>query len=262
MVLIDLDDTLLDSRHNITEKTANIINQLLKMGIKVVLATGRMYRSSLPYARKLNLSGEIICYNGAYIRDLEKGTVIYHQPIDLALAEDVISETEKAGLYLNLYQDDELYVSERNEKSELYREISGIESKAVGRLSEFIKKAPTKMLVIEIEREKLQKSLAYFQEKYSSVVEITQSKEFFIEFMARGVSKGNALKITAERHGLPLDEVIAIGDSYNDISMIKAAGIGIAVGNAPLAVKKEADIIAGNHDNEGVSTVLAEIFGI
>lgn len=140
MVLIDLDDTLLDSRHNITEKTANIINQLLKMGIKVVLATGRMYRSSLPYARKLNLSGEIICYNGAYIRDLEKGTVIYHQPIDLALAEDIISETEKAGLYLNLYQDDELYVSERNEKSELYREISGIESKAVGRLSEFIKK--------------------------------------------------------------------------------------------------------------------------
>ena len=80
--------------------------------------------------------------------------------------------------------------------------------------------------------------------------------------MARGVSKGNALKITAERHGLPLDEVIAIGDSYNDISMIKAAGIGIAVGNAPPAVKKEADIIAGNHDNEGVSTVLAEIFGI
>jgi len=262
MVLVDLDDTLLDSKQNITEKTVETINQLVKMGVKIVIATGRMYCSALPYIRKLNLSGEMICYNGAYIRDVESGSVICHQPIDLAFAEDIISETEKADLFLNLYLDDELYVSERNEKSELYREISSIEPKPVGKLSEFITKAPTKLLIIEKDKEKLQKYLSYFKDKYRSVLEITQSKLFFIEFMDKAVSKGNALKILSERHGISLDEVIAIGDSYNDIPMIKTAGTGIAVGNAPLDVKKEADLIAGNHDKEGVSTILAEIFNL
>lgn len=262
MLVLDLDDTLLNKNLEISERTVKTLHRLREMGVEIVIATGRMFSSALPYIKELELTGPVINYNGAYIKEVGKDKLIYHQPIPLDIAKEVIKDSEEAGLYINVYIDDRLFVSELNEKSEIYYKTTGIQSEPVGKLSDFIFESPTKMLIIEEDRDKIQDYLSYFKEKYRGIVEVTQSKAYFIEFMANRVSKGNAIKILSERLNIPLEEIIAIGDGWNDLEMIQTAGLGIAMGNAPAGVRKEADKVAGDHDNEGVSNVLAEIFSI
>ncbi|MFW6022250.1 MAG: Cof-type HAD-IIB family hydrolase [Halanaerobiaceae bacterium] len=260
MVVLDLDDTLLDKDHTISEKTITTLNKLRDMDVEIVVATGRMYCSALPYIKQLGLVGEMITYNGAYIRDVDNDEVIYHQPIEVDIAREILKQAEEADLFCNIYIEDKIYVKQLNEKSDLYKSISGIESNPVGKLSEFIDSGTTKLLIIERDLDKAQKYKEIFKEKYGDVLEITKSKEYFIEFMARGVSKGRAIEVVADNLGISLDEVIAIGDSWNDIEMIQTAGLGIAMGNAHEDVKIHADRIADTHDKDGVSNILSEIF--
>lgn len=262
MVFLDLDDTLLDREHNISRKTVRTLYKLKEIGVEIAIATGRMFSSALPYIKQLKISGTVINYNGAYIKEVKRNKIIYHKPIDLEIAKEIIKEAEDADLYINIYIDDKLYISEINEKSEIYKKISQVEPIPVGKLSEYINASPTKMLITENDRKKVQDYISYFKEKYGGLIEVTQSKPYFIEIMSTGVSKGRAIKIVAEKLNIPIDQVIAIGDGYNDIEMLKTAGLGIAMGNAPAGVKKHADKITGKNDEEGVSSILSEIFSI
>ncbi len=262
MVVLDLDDTLLNKEHNISQKTIDTLELLKDKGIEIVVATGRMYCSALPYIKQLGLFGSMITYNGAYIKDVEKDEVIFHRPIELDIAREILIEAEEADLYANIYIDDKLYVNELGPESDLYKKISRVEAIPVGKLSEYISQAPTKLLIVERDLDKNQHYRTLFKEKYNDKVEVTESKAFFIEFMAKDVSKGNAIKVVANNLNIGLEEIIAIGDSWNDIEMLKTAGLGIAMGNAHDGVKKHADMIADAHDNEGVSNILTEIYGL
>ncbi len=262
MVVLDLDDTLLNKEHSISQKTINTLEKLKNKGVEVVVATGRMYCSALPYIKQLGLFGSMITYNGAYIRDVEEDELVFHQPIELNVAREILKDAEEAGLYANIYIDDNLFVNELGPESDLYKKISRVDAIPVGKLSEYISQAPTKLLIVEEDLEKNQHYRELFKEKYKDVVEVTESKAFFIEFMAKNVSKGHAIKVVANNLNIGLDEIIAIGDSWNDIEMLQTAGLGIAMGNAPDGVKKHADMIADDHDNEGVSSILTEIYGL
>ncbi|MFW5986186.1 MAG: Cof-type HAD-IIB family hydrolase [Halanaerobiales bacterium] len=260
MIVLDLDDTLLDEGRRVSSRTKRVLNNLKNDGIMIVIATGRMYCSALPYMKQIGLSGMMITYNGAYIKDTSSGELFYHQPIAEETARNIIEEAEDANLHLNLYIDDRLFVEELNEYSQLYEEITGISSEAVGKLSKYIYDDPTKLLIIEKDRSKQQYYQNYFREKYQLEMEVTESKSFFIEFMDCGVSKGKAVEILAGEHGFKLSEVIAIGDNWNDLDMIRTAGLGIAMENAPDDLKREADMIAPFCHQEGVAAVLEDIF--
>lgn len=262
MVVLDLDDTLLNKEHSISHKTIETLELLKARGVEIVVATGRMYRSALPYIKQLGLFGSMITYNGAYIKDVEKDEVIFHQPIELNISKEILLEAEAADLYANIYIDDKLFVSELGPESDLYEKISRVDAIPVGKLSEYISDAPTKLLIVEEDLDKIKHYRKLFKGKYSDNIEVTQSKAFFIEFMAKDVSKGKAIKIVADNLNVDLEEIIAIGDSWNDIEMLQTAGLGIAMGNAPDGVKKHADMIADTHDNEGVSNILTEIYGL
>lgn len=262
LVVLDLDDTLLDKEHRVPDRTKKILNKLETRGIKIVIATGRMHCSAVPYMEQIGLSGLMITYNGAYIKDTSDETLFYHQPIKKNTALNIIKEAEEAGLHINLYIDDRLFVKEQNEYCQLYEDITGIRAEVVGNLSDYIYDDPTKLLIITKDRDKQQYYQKYFREKYQVGLEVTESKSYFIEFMSRGVSKGKAVEIVADKFSLDLAEVIAIGDSWNDLEMIKTAGLGIAMENAVDEVKKEADMIAPLHHQEGVACILSDIFGL
>ncbi|MFP4015549.1 MAG: Cof-type HAD-IIB family hydrolase [Halanaerobiales bacterium] len=262
MVVLDLDDTLLDKEHNISQATRNTLNKLKEMGVEIVVATGRMYCSALPYIKQLGLVGSMITYNGAYIKNVKRDEVIFHKPIDLEIAREILLAAEEAGLFTNIYIDDKLYVEETGRETELYKKISGVDANPVGKLSKFIYDAPTKILIVEEDLEKNQYYRKQFKDKYGHKLEVTNSKAYFIEFMSKGVSKGNAIEVIAGEFNIELKETIAIGDSWNDLEMIQTAGLGIAMENAPDGVKTYADRIAGKHDDEGVSNVLKDIFNL
>ncbi|HLV09049.1 MAG TPA: Cof-type HAD-IIB family hydrolase [Halanaerobiales bacterium] len=260
LLVMDLDGTIVGENNSVSEETIKTIARLKKMGLQVIVATGRMLCSALPIINKLGLTGPMITYNGAYIKDTYHNTVLYHKTIDLELAREILEEAEEKDLHINLYIDDRLYVAREDELSRLYEKTSGIRAHAVGSLSSFMSKAPTKLLIITRDIERHDYFLRYFQEKYQDLLEITMSKYEFIEFMPAGTSKALALKVVSSNLGIGLSEVVAIGDSWNDLSMIKEAGLGIVMGTAPEGVKKEADMIAPSYDEEGVSVILKNIF--
>lgn len=262
LVVLDLDGTLLDDSNTISERTAADIAYICEQGIKVIIATGRMLISAMPYVQQLNLSGPVITYNGAYIKDIEQDQVIYHKPVALNVALSITEDCKREDLHLNYYEDDRLYVEEKNELSRAYELSSGVEAEEVGSLSQFAAKDPTKLLVIENDRERHQHYLKYFQNKYEGQLEITESKKHYIEFTASNVSKGNSLKFLTQKLGYKQEEVIAVGDGGNDLHMIQWAGLGVAMADAAPGVKAAADMIAPVSEEEGVAVILEKIFDI
>lgn len=260
LLVLDLDDTLLNKKHIITDSTHKIIDKIKAEGVEVVIATGRMLVSALKFVKKLKLTGPVIAYNGAYIKETSTDRIISHQPINLELAKNIIEEAEAKNLHINLYQDDKLYVAKENQLSRDYARTSRVNAYSVGKLSDFISKPPTKLLIIENDREEQQFYLDYFQEKYKSELEVTESKRNFIEFAEKNVSKGKALEVVASELGVKTAEAVSLGDGWNDLEMIKKAGLGVAMENAPAGVKKEADIIAPPNDQEGAACILKDIF--
>ena len=260
LLALDLDDTLLNRDHRLSQVTVEVINQIKKMGVIVTIATGRMFTSSLPYIEELKISEPVITYNGAYMKDISRGETLYHQPIQSGVARDIICEAEKEGLHINYYHEDKLYVAERNELIELYEDIAGVKAETIGLISDNVSKSPTKLLIIEKDREKKKYYLNYFKERYSKKAEIKESKDYFIEFTDKGVSKGNSLARLAEKYAIPRGKTVAIGDGWNDAEMIDWAGLGIAMGNADQGVKKKADLIAPPHDENGAADILSRVF--
>ena len=262
LIVFDLDDTLLNKDHQLSKKTVANINKLKNIGKKVTIATGRMFVSALPYAEKLEVELPLISYNGAYVCHPLSHEVIYHKPVAEDIVQDIIIEAENNELHLNLYYGDDFYIEERNKGVEIYEEIAGIKGNAIGRLSSNYKGEATKLLIIEPDEKKKKYFLDYFKENYGARLEITESKEYFIEMMAKDVSKKKALEELANSLNISREKVVTVGNGFNDLEMIKWANLGIAVDNAPQAVKDKADLVAGHHDSEGVADILEEIFDI
>ncbi|MFW5996096.1 MAG: Cof-type HAD-IIB family hydrolase [Halanaerobiaceae bacterium] len=259
LVVLDLDDTLLTANEEISDYSLKIISEIRKLGVRFTLATGRMFASALPYAKQLDIELPIITYNGAYIRRPGDDKPLYHRPLEMETAGEIIAEAEKRGLRINFYQNDRLYVEKKRAEVKNYERIAGVEAREVGRISNFISESPTKLLIIEDDRVRHQKLLKYFKEKYTDL-EIVESKPNFIEFDAPDVSKGSALRLVTDYLGIERKRTVGIGDSGNDISLVRKAGLGIAMGNSPEEVKQAADRIAADNENHGVARILADIF--
>lgn len=259
LVVIDLDNTLLNNEHQISPRNLAVVQKVKEQGIEVIIATGRMFISAQPYLKRLELKNEAIVYNGAMVKDITSGEMMYHKPIKEKQAREIIKDVQKEGLHINLYQNDQLYVDNENEYSIRYEKISGITAIQVDNLVELDFDDPTKLLIIEDDPEKQKYYQKYLRDKYGNRIDVTQSKPYFIELGAKGVNKGKTLQQIINNKNIKSEEVIAIGDSYNDLEMITFAGTGIAMENAPDEVKEKADLIAPHHEEDGVAKILDKL---
>lgn len=259
LVVIDLDNTLLNSSQKISEKNKETIKKVQQKGVEVMIATGRMFVSAYPYLKELGLEKEVIVYNGSMVKNIKENKIIYHNPIKKEYAKEIIKDIKSQDLHLNLYQNDKLYVDKDNEYKKRYEEISGINAIKVDNLDQFDYDAPTKLLIIEDDRDKHQYYHKYLRETYNDIIDVTESKEYFIEIGAKGVNKGNTLQKIIQDKDIRQDEIIAIGDSYNDLEMLSFAQIGVAMENAAQKIKDMADVIAPHHENDGVALILDKL---
>ena len=254
LLAIDVDDTLITDELVIPKETHQAISQAQAKGVHVILATGRMWQSTVPYARELGLTGPLILYNGAMVRTVE-GEVKQHYPVPLSLARELAKLCQAHDLDLNVYVDDELYVEQVTEHTEYYQMMTGTEAVPVGDLVHFLDTEPTKLLIVGHEAP-IASWLGHLSQQYEGQLSIFQSKPRYIEITRKGISKGVALKALAESLGLAREEVIAIGDGGNDVAMLQYAGIGVAVGNASDAAKEAADWIAPSNEEAGVAEAI------
>ncbi|MFO7819868.1 MAG: Cof-type HAD-IIB family hydrolase [Halanaerobacter sp.] len=256
LIAIDLDDTLLGPDHQISAETKRVIQEAQDKGVKVVIATGRMHASAFPYAEQLGIEGPIITYNGAMIKKVASGEIVEHNPVSLDLTKKIAHYVQQHNLHLNLYMDDILYVNQEGSELKYYEDLAGVKAVLIKEeLDEFIDAASTKLIIIDDE-DKIPDILEDVKAKFDEQLHITTSKSVFIELMNPKVNKGQAVKYLANKYGFSSQEVITIGDSYNDREMLEYAGLGVAVDNAWEEVKKSADYITTGHDEEGVAEVI------
>lgn len=255
LIALDLDDTLLDDNLQISPRNRSALAKAADLGVTITIATGRMYRSALRFAIDLGIEAPIITYQGALVKNSRTGEVLVDRPVALHLARQVLSAGYKAGVHINIYLNDTLYVDSITPEGQGYADMAGVEMFPVGSLLEFMHGDPTKVLYIA---EPVTIDMLYEEltKKFQESLYITRSKPYYLEFMHPKASKGQALKALSEKFGIGPGEVMAFGDSYNDIDMIEFAGFGVAMGNAPDEVKSRAKYVTGTNMKDGVAEVI------
>jgi len=257
MLALDLDDTLLREDLTISEGNKQAIRQAIDKGVKVVIATGRMFDSALPYLKQLNLNLPVVSCQGAMVKSSINNEILYYRPAPLVELKQVIEECERENIYMQVYGDHGYFMNQDNEWSNMYGELTGVYGKAVGKISDFLDFDPLKLLLID-RPESIAQKHAHYHQQLQNKVNVFISKPFYLEFTNLEATKGHALTYLSEQYGITMDEVIAVGDSQNDIHMIEMAGLGVAVENARDEVKACAQVIAQSNENDGVAHVIKQ----
>jgi hypothetical protein len=255
LVAIDLDDTLLNNDLKISPRTQTKIFEAQKRGVRVTLATGRMFCSALPYAQELALDVPLITYQGALVKNPCTGEVLYHRPVPLELVRPVAERVMSFGYHLQMYYEDRLCMEKLTPEGQAYVDLSGVPVTLVSDLLQDCPK-PTKILISNYEESKLDHLAEVLNQEFGNCLYITKSKSYYLEILHPEATKGKALKVIADYLGIPRESVLAIGDSFNDIDMIHYAGLGVVMGNAREEIRSLADYVTTSNEDEGVAEVI------
>ncbi len=254
LVAIDLDGTVVNEDLSISPKVLATLKYLInETDTRVVIATGRMYSSALPFAESIGVVDPLITYQGAMIRCFNTNKTSFHRPIGRTLAKDVLGYLVAQKLNINLYLNDELWTTPDNKHTLYYTEKAGVPARMTECLLTTLDETgadPTKIMVIDDDR--VDELLGSLSEKYPTQLSYCRSKTNFCEIIHHETSKWNAILNLIEGSGIKPEEVMAIGDQGNDISMITGAGLGVAMGNASDELKAVANVITGSIDEDGV----------
>jgi Cof subfamily protein (haloacid dehalogenase superfamily) len=256
LIAADLDGTLMGEDAIISPKVKDAVRRAMEKGVKFTIATGRSFGSTLPFAEELGVNAPLICYQGGLIKDHLSGQVIYEQSVPLPLAQEIIRFTQQRGLHLNVYLDGRAYVERMTPEARYYTGIAKAPVYPVGDLLAFLDRDPMKLIIILSEDGGTGPLIAELGALFVDQMRFVRSYPCFVEGIPLGVSKGHALARLAAHLGLPLEEIIGIGDNDNDLELVERAGLGVAMGNASPAVKAVADYIAPPVDEEGVIEVI------
>lgn len=259
IIASDMDGTLLNDDKNISNYNLAMINKATSLGVKFVIASGRVPATLKFYEETIGKNQPIICANGAIVLDHNKN-IIYSNPIsksNLIKIIDILREDKDT--YYHFY-DGDVFCSEQFEYSakKFYNFNRKVEKKyrmeirIIKDAKDYIVRSNSNIDKIVVMDDDI-KYLEYLRYKIDNLneIETTKSELNNVEIMGIGSSKGNALKLLAKHYEVPVEQCIAIGNDENDISMINAAGIGVSMVNGKDSLKKYADYITEKDNNNG-----------
>lgn len=252
LLALDLDDTLLREDLTISFHTKNILKRVEEAGIIVVLASGRSPKAMERYARDLGLHkrpGYLVCNNGTTIQESHTGTIVkeFFLPIEASLA--VFDLVDAEGFPVQIYEDGTIYVSRRNEYADIDQKLTGLRQVVVDNFRSFLA-AGTQKMVIPGDPALLKPLEVLLKTFIGDRVTIFTSKPYFLEILPPATGKGEALAVVAQMLGIDRNQVMAIGDSMNDESMIRWAGYGVAMLNGDPRIKAIAKAVTGRTNEE------------
>jgi Cof subfamily protein (haloacid dehalogenase superfamily) len=262
LLIVDIDGTIAGKSNQVTNRVKTAIRAAQAKGVRVGIATGRMYKSALKFHQEIGADFPLIAYQGAWIQDPETETIHRHLPVPVKIARELIDYFEQSHLFdklsLHVYLDDRLYVRDINPDTELYIGRSGIPAHPVGDLRKVLTANPTKILAMSEDINLIDSLLLDLRHRYpQDALHITTSVPIFLEATQSGVNKGSAIDYIATKLlGISAENVLAIGDNFNDVEMIDYAGIGVAMGNAPDDVRAIADWVAPHIEADGVAAAI------
>ena len=265
LIVSDFDGTLIDDNQRILPQVKKAIDDYVAAGGIFAVCTGRMPRSILPRVREMGLKGLVIAYQGTVIADIETGKLLRNGGMECKGTAEICRYFERRGYGVNVYADDNIYTDfpEDDEAMQIYEKIVKVKAIRVKeKLSDFV--VNNKMFcqkVISIVPENMRDEVYNeLNEKYGKEFDVTCSAKVLVEASPFGDNKGEALKFLSAYYNIPIEKTVAVGDNLNDISMIKGAGIGCAVGNADILVKQAADFVSVSN-NDGALAQIIKKFG-
>lgn len=279
IVVTDLDGTLLNSHHEISKKNVEALHLVQDRGVELVIATGRTYANARDICEKASLNAHIISSNGSFVH-LKDGKKLKARTLGKRSIQYALHWLNDNGYYYEISTEFKVY---RCSKSREVLEVDFNKARRTdaklgsGALEEMWESLQTnisisqentignflkddfdygKILSISFDKNKLFRGREYFRRQQD--VSLVVSHPLNFELMNSNVSKGNALAYLADHLGVPLSNVMVIGDSYNDISMFEKAGISVAMGNAEEDIRKHCDYISLSNDQHGVAQALRQ----
>lgn len=259
VLVLDIDGTLTNSKKEITEATKAALWDAMDRGHKVMLASGRPTPGMRRYEDELKLQekgGYLLSYNGARVIDCKSNEVVFQQILPREMIPELYAFAKEHGMGLISYlKDTVLSAFEPDEFVELEAKINGLPIRVVENFVEFIDFDVNKCLMTAPGEQAaiFEKEL---QAKFEGKASIYRSEPFFVEIMPMNVDKAASLDKVLPLIGKKQEDTICCGDGFNDMSMIRYAGLGVAMDNAQPAVKEVADYITKSNDEDGLVEVV------
>lgn len=252
LVALDLDGTLFNSNHQVTAANAAAVRECVARGVRVVLASGRMFYSMQPVCVDLGLDGPHISQNGA-ITTNQQGDVFHTAPPlgwkNIAAAVDVF---EAHDIVTVVYGANNVYTTTEGPHIDVIRHFGEPEAVIVPSYTSAYVEHPVKVIGF-VDTNQYDAELAEQINPYMATI---RTGPLFFEGMLPGISKGNALATIANGLDIAANEILAIGDSYNDVSMFNVAGMSIAMGGADEAIQRQARDVTTGCNDDGVAAAL------
>jgi len=248
LIATDIDGTILKHNFEFNKEVKNCIKKLASDGVNVVLVTGRMHSATDYIAEELGLKTPIVSYQGGLIK--HKNKILYERNLDPKRAKEIIHWARENKVHLNLYMKDQLYVEKDDA---IIRRYTGERSAGfiVKSFEELELQRINKMLAINFENEtQVTEWKEYLEAKYENI-DVVKSMPYFCEICHPEATKFHAVTFLKEYYGLKDEEVMTIGDQNNDIGLLKAGGIKVAMGNATEELKSVADYVTDTVKNNG-----------
>lgn len=256
LLVLDLDGTLTNSNKEITKPNLDAVMAAQKQGVKVVLASGRPTYGVVTLAEELNLAefgGYILSYNGGLIFDLSNDKAIYTSSLDNCFVPTLYKIAKDNGAEILTYDNEYIITETPNNKYVEYETfLNRMKCKGVDSFVDYVTFNPNKCLIVA-EPTIIDSIEGIVTDTFGDKLSAFKSEEFYLEIVPTGIDKAKSLNRLLEYTGFKSEDMVAIGDGFNDLSMIKLAGLGVAMDNAQNVVKEEADYITLSNEMDGVA---------
>jgi len=267
VVALDVDGTLVDDHQQLHPRTRAAVRAAGAAGVHIVLATGRMYRSVLPWARELDVRAPLICYQGAMVRAMPtdaspvvdgvpQGEVLAEDAVDPACALRALDVARTGGWHIQAYRGDVLYCEQERPEAHLYARIAHVDFTLVDDLAPLMEAGSTKVVCVVTDEAAAQRCEDALRAALGDGARVVRSQPEFVEVTSPRAGKGRGLRVVCEQLRVRLDEVVAVGDAPNDVDMLEAAGFAVSVRTSRPAVVEAADAVCAPPEQAGVADVL------
>ncbi|MBD2296169.1 HAD family phosphatase [Anabaena sphaerica FACHB-251] len=262
LLVLDIDGTIAGHDNQVSATVKQAIQAVQAKGVKVAIATGRMYCSALRFHQDIKSTLPLVAYQGAWIQDPSNQTIHRHLSVTREIAHQLLDYFEqpelRSLLSVHFYINDQLYVREITTETESYAVRCGVTPFPVGDLRQVLTNEPTKVLALCDDANLIRELLGNLRLQYTPAeLYMTTSVATFFEATNPFVNKGTAVRYLAEELlGLESNQVMTIGDNFNDVEMLEYAGIGVAMGSAPEQVQAIANWVAPIVENDGAAIAI------
>jgi Cof subfamily protein (haloacid dehalogenase superfamily) len=264
LIALDIDGTLIGEDLLLRDRTVAAVRAACHRGVSVSLVTGRMSTSALKFARELGLTDPIVAYQGALIRALRRegddrlGRLLHHRPLAAETAREVVTWSRGAGLEPHVNHLERFIIGADDPRAEDYSSFLGSRAEIVPDLHAWLRHPVSKLLAVGVDPID-DAGLSDLRRRFDGRASVTISHPRFLEFLAPGVSKADGVRRLARRARVPMANVLAIGDQYNDLEMLAAVGHGAAMPSAPRPVQAAARYVAPPLAEEGAAQLIERL---